>query len=535
MAIGIRLQTLSADPQSIDLQSHPVGLDPFVDARGAASYFVTQALRQRIELIRHLLEFGRQIIIVTGSHGTGKTSLLDRVTDPQEKNWRVLRYIAGPTLNRSALLDKVAGDLGADTPVTAAGRIQENIRAQVQAASQHGETIVLAIDDAHRLPAGSPACIAELAYCVDESTEIKIVLSADPAQSALADQLQSESSQHALVHIVEMPRFNGEQTVAMLTHRWNAAYGTQEIPLDSSDMAQISQAASGIPEKAIVLARQFQSQAKNAQRQRQDPARRFLIGGVVFLVLFSLFAFFYADDATDPEESQIDVQLPAEQFTQPVLSKNSDPAPKSSDNASAVANPRASSNDMPKLMPPAEPELPPIDQAPEDTPPSAPIVTPTPEDTPSVVQLIDEDDKTAATAPDVQLIDENNIPDAAPSEPEPPPIAAAIEIPVQPAQTVTTSAPLPAYSVKWLRTRPAGGYVLQLFGVRNRVVAVKFIKDRKIGKNSAVLITNHAGAPWYVVVHGYYPDRASARAAITDLPPKLTATEPWARPIASLN
>ena len=72
VAIGIRQQTLSADPQSIDLQSHPVGLDPFVDARGEGSYFVTQALRQRIELIRHLLEFGRQIIIVTGSRGVGE-------------------------------------------------------------------------------------------------------------------------------------------------------------------------------------------------------------------------------------------------------------------------------------------------------------------------------------------------------------------------------------------------------------------------------------------------------------------------------
>ena len=138
---------------------------------------------------------------------------------------------------------------------------------------------------------------------------------------------------------------------------------------------------------------------------------------VAAAAVFGLFAFFYADDPNDSEESQIDVQLAAEQFPQPVLRKNSDPAPNSSDNASPVVNPRATSNEMPKLMPPAKPELPPIDQIPEDTPPSAPIVTPTPEE----------------TAPDVQLIDENDIRKAAPPEPDSPLIAPAIEVPVQPA------------------------------------------------------------------------------------------------------
>ncbi len=558
--LGTRPQTLAADPQRADTQAHPVGLDPFVDARGEGSYFVTQALSQRIELIRHLLEFGRQIIVVTGSQGAGKTSLLDRVTDSGEKNWRVLRYIAGPTLNRPALLDKVAGDLGLDKPFEAAARIEENIRERVLSASRRGETIILAIDDAHRLPADTPGCIAKLAHCVDESTEIKVVLSADPAQSALADQLQSESSQHALVHIVETPRFNGEQIVAMLTHRWKAAYGTQEIPLDSSDMAQIAQASSGIPGKAIVLARQVQSLAKNAQRRQQtDPARRFLIVGVAFVVLFSLFAFFYADGPSDTEEAQISVRLPAEQIAQPIPSKDTDSTPDSRndgselvDSAAVIAG--ATANEIVNVVPPEtdstpdsrndgaalvgsapeiagaigneivnvvppEPELPQIIQATEEAPPSVPIITPTPE----------------TTAPPVELIDENDIPEAVPTVAEPTPITPAIKVPIQTSEMIPNPKLSAAYSIKWLRTRPAGGYVLQLFGVRDRTVAVKFIRDRKIGEKSTVLVTNHAGAPWYVVVYGYYPDRGGAQAEIKDLPPKLTTTKPWARPIASLN
>ena len=123
------------------------------------------------------------------------------------------------------------------------------------------------------------------------------------------------------------------------------------------------------------------------------------------------------------------------------------------------------------------------------------------------------------------------------------PVCGSGRVSVHPAPKATKAPPPAArakppstapYSIEWLRTRPIGSYVLQLFGVRDRVMAVKFIKDRKISGKSAVLVTQHAGAPWYVVVYGYYPDRAAAHAAIPDLISNLPTTQPWARPIASL-
>ena len=90
------------------------------------------------------------------------------------------------------------------------------------------------------------------------------------------------------------------------------------------------------------------------------------------------------------------------------------------------------------------------------------------------------------------------------------------------------------YSIDWLRTRPHDGYVLQLFGVRDRTAAVNFIKKRRISAKSAVFVTRHENQPWYVVVYGYYRDSAAARAAIGDLPGELAVTKPWARSVESL-
>jgi hypothetical protein len=102
---------LGAEPNGLQPSPRSTGLDPFVDDQGAKSYFVTPALRQRIDLVRHLLEFGRQIVVLTGVPAAGKSALLHRVSEPGEKNWRVLRYIAGPMLNRASLLRKIATEL----------------------------------------------------------------------------------------------------------------------------------------------------------------------------------------------------------------------------------------------------------------------------------------------------------------------------------------------------------------------------------------------------------------------------------------
>lgn len=494
------------------------GLDPFVDAQGEKSYFVTPALRQRIDLIRHLIEFGRQIIVLTGPPGAGKSALLERVTDTEEKNWQVLRFFAGPTLNQANLLTKIAGELAIDDASGDEGETIEAIRKRVKASNLRGESTILAIDDAHILPADAHACLTRLAHSVDEAAELKIVLSADPAQSPLIDQLQSETSQHSLVHVVEIPRLSDVQTQAMLTHRWQAAYGNDEIPLGAAEMSQIYRQSNGVPGKAIVLARQVQVLNGGRERLSRDPAQRYLIGGVALIVVFIAFAFFNADEPDKEHETQIELELPGEPEMvalppvtpaqeqilpqQPIVSEPAPPAELSS--GSTVPDEPIIDDELPLPSRPG---------------PVMPGTAPSGE-----ADAVADADETPPRAAETETEAEPKPKPAAP-RPEPP---AAVSKPAAPAASSER------YSMAWLRSQRGGGYVLQLFGVRDRGAAAKFIETRKIGDNSAILVTKHKGAPWYVVVYGYYPDRAAATAAIPDLPANLAATKPWARPVASL-
>ena len=49
--------------------------DPFSDGEQDVVYFTTEELTHRIDLIKHLLEFSQQVIVVTAAQGSGKTSM----------------------------------------------------------------------------------------------------------------------------------------------------------------------------------------------------------------------------------------------------------------------------------------------------------------------------------------------------------------------------------------------------------------------------------------------------------------------------
>lgn len=497
------------------------GLDPFVDGHGVASYFTTPTLKQRIDLVRHLIEFGRQIIVLTGPPGSGKSTLLDQITANEGRPWQVVRMTAGPKLNGDTLIERLLEDLdiGRGEPATLGA-----IRDAIAGASADGQTTILAIDDADALPADTASCLAALAHVSNPDAELKVLLTADSGESAIINQLQIETEQHALLHVVEVPRLSDEQTQEMLQHRWRAAYGDEPFPFSDIEMAQIYQQAAGLPGKAIVLARQVQIMSGGPASTERDPARRLLIGGLIAIAVLVVIALINGTTVSKPEPALVELDLPEEIIAAAApLEAPIEP----------MISPREPVT-MPAAPVPAETEItlpptPPRESPPPPEPPPEPAPEPASEaqaGTPA--KAMPPPSAAAAPSPAVQ-----------PAAPAKPPAPARREV-EQPARTPPKAdkprpaAAKPPYSLAWLKSQPKSGYVLQLFGVRDRAAAENFVRSRKLTGESVVHTTQHAGGPWYVVLWGHYPDRSAAQAAIGDLPVKLAGTSPWARPIKSL-
>ncbi|MFT4562750.1 MAG: DamX protein [Gammaproteobacteria bacterium] len=540
---------MSANSNSTSVRPASTGsIDPFVHGRDAKYYFPNSALRQRIELVRHLVEFGRQIVVLTGPSGAGKSAMLEQVVAADYRNLRLLQFVAGPTLNPGTLLKKISDELGINDTQPSATPIAA-IRKSVTAAAARGELILLTIDDAHNLPTDVPGILAELAHSTDEAAELKIILTANPAASPLIDLLQAETRQQMLVHVVDVPRFGSEEITDLIKHRWNVANGTDEIPLTSAEFAQIYQQSNGVPGKAIVLARQIQILNANTERKNHDPALRYLVIGGALIAVFLLFAFFNADKPTKNQETQIDLELPG---IDPIAGRIPGTAENAPKNRIALAMPKAAQSRKPEqevalassptitdkaelsvkastIEPPLiELQAEPLGKIMEER-----LRDPAPLPTQGVARAIVETAVPVFTPSVAPAITEEAAPERAPL-PNP-----SLAPTTTSAASLESKAPVKTkitqeYSIEWLRNRPKTGYVLQLFGVRDQAAAKAFIKIRSIGNKSAVLVTELSGQPWYAVVYNYYPDRDAALRAIANLPPNLASTKPWARPILGL-
>ncbi|CAN0436934.1 unnamed protein product, partial [Phaeothamnion confervicola] len=67
-------------------------------------YLTTPAIRQRLDLLSHLLEFGHQMVVVQGQAGSGRSRLLSAVAAQARPNWRIIVGNGAATPSAAALL-----------------------------------------------------------------------------------------------------------------------------------------------------------------------------------------------------------------------------------------------------------------------------------------------------------------------------------------------------------------------------------------------------------------------------------------------
>ncbi len=79
------------------------------------------------------------------------------------------------------------------------------------------------------------------------------------------------------------------------------------------------------------------------------------------------------------------------------------------------------------------------------------------------------------------------------------------------------------------------GYTIQLMAASAEGTVRRYIAAHDLDARAAWLRTSRNGAPWYQVLFGRYPDAATARAAIRQLPAALRSAGPYIRPLASLS
>ena len=570
----------------IDSRAKP-GTDPFGSSLGEGGLYVSHTLQQRIDLIEHLLEFGRQLIVLSGRAGSGKTILLHAIGAAAGERWACVQVQGGPALSGRALLSQVADALDVDLSADSETRMaQTMLRLRLNMLERAGKLVVLLVDDADQLPPDAVAALVALARTEDQTAEARVLMAADLDHAGLLANLQRDRPQHGLVHVVEIPPIADNHVGDFLAQRLTSRGVALGDCFSAADIAAIAGAAGGNPARIVALARQQLAGREPTPRgsrrggrgrpgllrlpslprlprlpslprlpglgalrlPRLNPGqlRRPRLGDPRLLPLFLLppvlavGAWLLLRDAGDevpPGPASVTITLPT----------------------GAAPPPEAPPGEAPTVATTAVSELP----ATAEPAATETATTPTGGGEDDVIELEVPDEPApapdAGAEPGAGPLADPALPPAAEPEPiapvaepaAPPPAAPAPAVPPapkveksppprpSPAPKTVQAAPEPAgsgiASAEWLLKQPRGSYTLQLAGVRDRAAAQRFIQRHGLGGKAAILTTRREGQAWYVLVHGYYPNRQSALTAAARLSPALLKeVKPWARTVGDL-
>lgn len=518
------------------------------DSQAAAAamqppYLTTPAIRQRLDLLSHLLEFGHQMVVVQGEAGSGRSRLLGAVAAQAQPNWRMIVGNGAATPSAAALLEALSealelGELDAGV---------EDLRARLAEIELGGQLCILTLDDAESLDDEARAMLFSLAYSEHQRGDLRVVISGD-GDSDFGERLQAAAPAGAVIHVVDLPPLETEELKTLALSVLPAA--GSDSPLDDGlDLDQLALAAEGNPGRMLASLRNGGHQpihpgerAVAAARAMGGALRDFnlrkytavLAAAALVVVAVAIGMLLASRHTENSQPGTVEITLPA---------PNAATLPPAARDAALPAAAELTTSAAPAETPPvaeqmqlAEAATAAVDAATEapaapvtPAPPAVEISPPAPPAAPAASAAT----ATVAPKPKQKKITEARTKTAtskAAGEP-----ASATRQPGKSAPSkVAVDEGTSFYSPAWVKRQKPQSLVVQLFGSRDRAATTRFIRDHGIGEKATVVEVKLKGSPWYVVVTGLYTTRAAATTAIRAMPPPLAKQQPWPRAVSSL-
>ncbi|QEP43082.1 hypothetical protein D5085_08125 [Ectothiorhodospiraceae bacterium BW-2] len=482
------------------------------------AFFVTEAQEQQLDLLTHLIQFGDEVLIVTGEEGSGKTTLMARIEQRLQTRWSICCHdaLAEPLL--SQLFPHIASAARFDDSTSD----PEHLIADFQHHLSHTfeqDSLLVMVDSAEQLEGDALQALLYLASLQHDGTAlIRVVLIALPDLKLrlMQPELAPLSKKSRLLSIDPIASNQIEPFIQFLQQQGRI----EQLP-DAKLLRQIIRRSRGNPQQ-ILLQLQLPQIASAAGVGIGWP----WIGGVA-VVIVTLSALLWVDFgqlATDtapktaPSEGRVELKpesetRPDEPFYPNELARQLAQQQLAEEPVRALVEPR------PLLPPAAEQPL----MAEEDR------VTPAQERRP---------DTSVAVAQEPLQVENSEIDSLEPSavspepvvtvtdpepEPEPEPLVATEEVGEVGGESENNA--------DWLASQPPQNYTIQLIALSDASAITRFVQERGLQGELVEVTTTKNSRPLYTLIEGSYRDRAAAMAAVTKLPQGIST---WVRTLESL-
>lgn len=563
----------------------------------AKFYYKTPELTHRYELIQHLLEYSNHLILVQGEKDTGKTSLYNQLTTPDESSLVMIKLSASAHTSQSDFLNAMVADMTATSDTFDPwGSSIEDFHNWLGRCHSKQQIPALLIDDVDLLDDELIDFIFSELCVPRDDTALHVCLFCEPSFLELARKKGLEENESQSLHIIEMPHLNEKQTAQYLNHKYPDSESDLSI-FDEKTVKQIHRISHGMPGRINVLAEQYLNDpAKEVPEENsktpeptetKNSYNRVIIVVVLLLLLLSVGVAYLLNKTDESTTSEIAIGLPQQQVPTrdtTLPSTGQEQAVEQADitavTTAAVTSP-ATVNEIGKEDVTSGQEntieiLEPAAGAPVQQDQSVTVPVPATEqaqqseEEPDALKDIEIDiglvatQDEAATSGTVTVAGENDsveteVDDVTSLPVSTDPLITGVdantreEVNASSGQEQSAPATTPAESttvaetedepgvstngrdINWLLQQPPNNYVLQLIGGHEVQTVDAYLRNIPDLAGEAIrFTTTNNDKPWHVVVYGLYDNRQQAVAAIETLPELAQAISPWPRPVKSI-
>ena len=238
---------------------------PFAEAASANMYFPSEAHEEALARMLYLVEEGERCGLLTGSAGTGKSTVLMRLhRQLRRTGWKSCRIdLAG--VDQAALLHRLAVELGAN-PASDADPHEtwDQLELILAAAARVQQPWVVLFDHADRLRPGALSLLEQLLHSVHARGMVLLFAARHEGRTPLMKTL----SEHTGLRI-ELPALSIAETQWYIEHSIERGMtSSTEFTRDATQL--IAHMTGGVPRQINRLGRAVLLAAKADQRQEID-------------------------------------------------------------------------------------------------------------------------------------------------------------------------------------------------------------------------------------------------------------------------
>jgi DamX protein len=536
--------------------------DPFSLHSIDSVLFLTPEHKHRFDLIKDQVVNSKNLVVVISPPGAGKTFMSHNMDSIKEPDWKINLVRANAGMDINTLADAFVQQIFPGK-VGEASQVVSQLHKSLELFARKKITLVMVIDDAHKLPVITLKFVLQLAALRYGESLFRFVLFANETINDLLDNPKLKELTADVLQRIYIPSFSEIQTKEYINKRLSLCGLKDEAILTDEDISHIHEISGGLPRGINLLARSAMQDAGMTKASQTQYGRSAIVLGIIVVLTVSAYSLIFnkrkVEEITNaaismlmPEAqppSPVDQQLPEQTVAQvqPSVSElpvsQVQPSAQIEDESELEVEDQTSGDDLLSLetsVTSIEDDVVESETASEleDSIEEAIVATEVPTESDEVVESgtvsgmaesieevqaaievlpewqeettppVTEQQESGSVCNEVNIYHLDEIPD----------FIACVKGP------------------DWFHQQPSTSYILQLTSSRDIISIEKILHGQAVNRDPLSGYTNYtpSGKPRYLLYYGIYPDKETANAAIQTLPEKLRAAGPWPRPMSAI-